>query len=60
MSDQRYVFTIHIGPCSEKDADALADAIIDLPEFGRVGGGGIGMRGVADDDPLFLDDEVVA
>jgi hypothetical protein len=53
MSDHRYDVGFYIGPCSEKEAEALAEAILDLPEFGAVGGGGVAMQIVTADDPNF-------
>ncbi len=33
----RYEISATVGPCSEQEADALADAIVALPEAQRVG-----------------------
>jgi hypothetical protein len=52
---QRYEISSFIGPCTEEEAIALAEAILELPEHKAVGGGGVGMARVADDDPLFAD-----
>jgi hypothetical protein len=42
--DRRYDVSFFIGPCSEKEAGALADAILELDEFKSVGGGGVGLQ----------------
>lgn len=55
MNDRRYEISTFIGPCAEKDADALCEAILDLPEFAAVGGGGVSRTDVLDGDPAFTD-----
>ena len=50
---KRYDIGFYIGPCSEEEAVALADAILDLAEAKSVGAGGVGITELADDDPLF-------
>lgn len=49
MSDTtRYDVSCFIGPCTEAEAEALADRILGLPEFKAVGGGGVSVVRVAD------------
>jgi hypothetical protein len=48
-TEHRYELSLFIGPCSEEERDALAGAILELPEFKAVGGGAVGMEEVSDD-----------
>lgn len=50
MSERRYEIGFFIGPCSEQDAELLLDAILDLPEFRDVHGGGIGLAAVESEE----------
>ncbi len=55
MTAERYEVSFFIGPCEQGEAEALAEAIVDLPEFEAVGGGGVGLQRIAEGDPLFAD-----
>jgi hypothetical protein len=54
VSDTRYELAAYIGPCTQEEAEELAEAILNLPEFDAVGGA-VGMRRVDPDDPLFAE-----
>ncbi len=45
-----YTLDFDIGPCTEKQRDALIDAIFALPEWAAVGGGGIGIQEIPDNE----------
>lgn len=53
----RYEILTFIGPCSQEEAEALCDAILDLDEHKAAGGGGVGMSPVDDDHQFFADEE---
>ncbi len=44
--------SFYIGPCDPAEAEKLALAILDLPEFQAAGGGGVGVARVDDDGVL--------
>jgi hypothetical protein len=39
-----------VGPCTADEAEALAEAIMDLPEFQNVYGGAVSISPASDDD----------
>ncbi len=47
---QSYRLDFDIGPCTEAERDAFLDAIFDLPEWVVVGGGGIGIKEIPDNE----------
>ena len=46
----RYEISFFIGPCAEWEAEDLVDKIMGLRRFYNVGGGGIGITRVDEDD----------
>lgn len=52
MTASRYEVSFYIGPCDPAEAEKLALAILDLPEFQAAGGGGVGVARVDDDGVL--------
>lgn len=45
----RYEVLFYIGPCSEDQATALCEAILELPEAKAVGAGGVGLERVREE-----------
>ncbi len=45
----RFDIGFYIGPCTEEEATALAEAILDLPEFKAVGGGAVSIGSVPEE-----------